>query len=124
MRYITTLFKQKSDAEFAPPIISAKEPLLLRLNLFSRREICQINQMLQGTQLITLLWALVVCRRIIDIAVDGHHLVCELIDCGIANYIARKIVVNPSNIEGMITETFAYDELYRVCVKGEKVYQA
>lgn len=35
-------------------------------------------------------------------------------DCGIASYIARQTGIPQSNIDGLLTETFVYSELYRL----------
>lgn len=39
------------------------------------------------------------------------------IDCGIANYIAIKAKLTDSDREGLLTETFTYSELLRLCKK-------
>ena len=36
-------------------------------------------------------------------------------DCGVANYIAYKLNLNSSVKEGILTETFAYNELRKIC---------
>ncbi len=47
-------------------------------------------------------------------------------DCGLFNYIARQAALDNDTINGLLTETFAYNELYRVytrppqIVKGDK----
>lgn len=38
-------------------------------------------------------------------------------DCGLANCIALRTSLSQQAIEGMLTETFAYTELYRLCKK-------
>lgn len=38
-------------------------------------------------------------------------------DCGIASYISKQTSVDGSNITGIIAETFAYDELYKIYKK-------
>ena len=38
-------------------------------------------------------------------------------DCGLANCIASRTSLSQEAVEGMLTETFAYTELYRLCKK-------
>ena len=39
-------------------------------------------------------------------------------DCGIASYIASQVALPESNLTGLLTETFAFAELYRLYATG------
>ena len=44
----------------------------------------------------------------------GHLRRIYFLDCGLANYLAKQVNINESTKEGMLTETFAFSELYRL----------
>lgn len=44
-------------------------------------------------------------------------------DCGITNCIAKRTTLNDSAIQGVLTETFAYSELYRLYTEYNKNYK-
>lgn len=44
----------------------------------------------------------------------GHLRRIYFLDCGLANYLAKQVNINESTREGMLTETFAFSELYRL----------
>lgn len=105
------LEKRGTEGKYIDTVVKIANQARNQKTLVSREEVVRATEWLVYSGIVG------VCHLYIDgnIKNKAASRRTYYIDCGIANYIARSAHITDGNREGLLTETFAYSELYRLC---------